>query len=203
MIYPTKPERTKLMRKNIIKKALSIALASTFVVSSLNVNIIEADAQSIDDRTAYIIYSDNLPFIETISEKSDELAAPILEKNNILLADLTAEQAEEIIANGYQVEKDTELTASSEEAFNEDDYTQSLNQWNLDAINLPEVTVPSVERIKIALLDSGVEFTEDIHIEQRQCFVTEDQYVSPLWDDATGHGTALAGLIGAKKIRKV
>lgn len=199
MIYPTKPERTKLMRKNIIKKALSIALASTFVVSSLNVNIIEADAQSIDDRTAYIIYSDNLPFIETISEKSDELAAPILEKNNILLADLTAEQAEEIIANGYQVEKDTELTASSEEAFNEDDYTQSLNQWNLDAINLPEVTVPSVERIKIALLDSGVEFTEDIHIEQRQCFVTEDQYVSPLWDDATGHGTALAGLIGAKK----
>lgn len=179
-------------------KALSIILTSIFVLGSIDAKVVEVSAISAEESNLYTVYSENISYSKNKFLKSDDLAVSILEKNNIMLASLTNEQADELRANGYLVEKDIELEASNEKALNEDENIL-INQWNLDAINLPVEVDPSIEQVKIALLDSGVEFTEDIDIAGRVCFVTEDQDISPLWDDSTGHGTAMAGLIGANK----
>lgn len=56
----------------------------------------------------------------------------------------------------------------------------------------------AASQIKIAIIDSGVSATEDISIAERKCFVDGEENISPLWEDVTGHGTAIAGMIAAK-----
>lgn len=50
-------------------------------------------------------------------------------------------------------------------------------------------------KVKIALLDSGVDFTDTIDVEERVNFVENYEESNPLFDDLSGHGTATAGII--------
>ena len=56
------------------------------------------------------------------------------------------------------------------------------------------------DTVKVAMLDSGVDFTQTINVEERQDFTDCDsEEENPLWDDLTGHGTGVAGLIVSDK----
>ncbi|MDE6433131.1 MAG: S8 family serine peptidase [Lachnospiraceae bacterium] len=70
-------------------------------------------------------------------------------------------------------------------------------QWNLSAIHLPEEDMGKGQ-IKIAVLDSGVSFDEDIPIVERIAISEGEMTDNVLFDDTTGHGTGLAGIIGAQ-----
>jgi len=52
--------------------------------------------------------------------------------------------------------------------------------------------------VRIGLLDSGVSFTSDIDIEENISCIPGDEEENILFDDTLGHGTGMAGIIGAK-----
>lgn len=77
--------------------------------------------------------------------------------------------------------------------------TASTNpeQWNLEAIGA-DTSKAKPSGVKIEVLDSGVSYTDDINIMGEVNLVPGEEEVSPMFIDANGHGTGIAGLIGAK-----
>ena len=77
------------------------------------------------------------------------------------------------------------------------DRDESELQWNLSAIHLPE-NKGEGEVIKVAVLDSGVSYDEDLPISERIMLVDGVEVENVLFDDTTGHGTGVASIIGAQ-----
>lgn len=50
------------------------------------------------------------------------------------------------------------------------------------------------DRVRIAILDSGVDYNTDMNIAATFSLVPGEKDMSPLFMDATGHGTSVAGL---------
>ncbi len=73
--------------------------------------------------------------------------------------------------------------------------TEELNQWYLDAINLGNDSFLADKDVMVELIDSGVSYSESINNTQRYDLL--DDEIDVLFDDTAGHGTALAGMIGA------
>lgn len=53
-------------------------------------------------------------------------------------------------------------------------------------------------RIKVALIDSGVDLFEDIEVEEYINLIPGEEEVLPLFWDTSGHGTSIAGVIAAR-----
>lgn len=71
------------------------------------------------------------------------------------------------------------------------------SEWNLNAVHADSISASGAGNIKVAILDSGVAITEDIEIAGRVDLVNEES-MSYLCEDMTGHGTAVASIIAAK-----
>lgn len=54
-------------------------------------------------------------------------------------------------------------------------------------------------KVRVALIDSGIDYSQDIEVKMRKNFIPGEDEVSILYEDSTGHGTSIAGMIGAKK----
>lgn len=113
-------------------------------------------------------------------------------ENLLTDVELTDSEAKRI-AKRYSVlavEKDVILTGDVAET--SDDATI---QWNLDAIGVTgaETSVVNANKVKVAIIDSGVSFTGDIFVSESADFVN-DGNENPLFDDASGHGTAILEL---------
>ncbi len=54
-------------------------------------------------------------------------------------------------------------------------------------------------KIRIAVLDSGVDHANDIHLAETISLVPGEEGMSPLFMDGTGHGNSVAGLIAAEE----
>ncbi len=77
----------------------------------------------------------------------------------------------------------------------------SANEWNVRMIHADKTKKSSTKkRIKIAILDSGVDYGTDINIEPSNTIslIPGEEEMSPLFMDGTGHGNSVAGLIAAK-----
>ena len=80
-----------------------------------------------------------------------------------------------------------------------------LNQWNLEAVNMPDdqlvADTASGSAVKVAVMDSGITPLSGIEIAGTVDFANlgEDNVnENPLFDDPSGHGTGIAGMIAAK-----
>ena len=72
-------------------------------------------------------------------------------------------------------------------------------EWNLDMISSDGDTIvsESAEPVKVAVLDSGVEWLSDIDLKGDVNLVIEEQDVPSYMCDMTGHGTAVASIISS------
>ncbi|WP_051684982.1 S8 family peptidase [Clostridium sp. KNHs205] len=52
-------------------------------------------------------------------------------------------------------------------------------------------------RVKVAIIDSGVDYTEDIEVYMRKNFIPGEDGISVLYEDSLGHGSSVAGIIAA------
>ncbi|MCR5737587.1 MAG: S8 family serine peptidase [Eubacterium sp.] len=73
-------------------------------------------------------------------------------------------------------------------------------EWNIQAINAEESyqTSKKYDKIKVAVLDSGLDFDTEIPAVEKQDFLGDDE-LHPLYQDMTGHGTAVASVICANE----
>lgn len=73
-------------------------------------------------------------------------------------------------------------------------------EWNIDILNLENGgRKPADTKIRVAVIDSGMDANEDIEVTERKNFVPGQEGISPVYEDCTGHGTSVAGIIAAKK----
>lgn len=73
-------------------------------------------------------------------------------------------------------------------------------EWNIQCLNAERSYEESrkLKRIKVAVLDSGLDYDEDIPYVEREDFLGAEE-LHPLFQDLTGHGTSVASLICASK----
>lgn len=55
-----------------------------------------------------------------------------------------------------------------------------------------------IQPVKVALIDSGVNYSSDIDVVERKNFIPGHEEISILYEDVSGHGTNIAGVIAAK-----
>ncbi len=76
--------------------------------------------------------------------------------------------------------------------------------WNIVSVGSEEGGILTIDEdaaldpVKVAILDSGVDYTEDIDVYMRKNFIPGEDGISVIYEDISGHGTSVAGIIAAK-----
>jgi len=187
-----------------INKFFSIVLTIILLIPSsiITANDIKTDAKQ---ERNYIVVASNKASYDRIRRQNlgkvsnnGNLEANILERSNLLVVSMTRSEAEALARTDgvITVEEDIIVTASSYAMEERDNY-----EWNILAVHAtPDETKDSntnVDSIKIAVLDSGISITDKLNIRQYVNLVTEEEYITQYDNDGTGHGSAVAGIIGA------
>lgn len=196
------------MRKNIFNKIISTGLIAAMALSgnmciyakeSNNnyTNVTEDTKQATEN---CVIDCNNKFIYDKVCSIVDEDAitdSAILEENNVIALRLSEDEKEKIMDLGISVEDDDFVEGSVyDEEFSADDEGTDRDDWNMRSIEVvPEEKDESKEKIKIAIIDSGIDFNENINVVERKNFLDDD--VLPLYEDNTGHGTAIAGIIAS------
>ena len=145
----------------------------------------------------------------------NSLAEDNLENNNMVAVTLTASEAEELKEKPEIafVEEDIEVKAcgktnsvnymkrAHEKKESRIKENKSQSQWNMRMINRDKIKKEKKlgkKKIKVAVLDSGVDYWDDIDLAESLTLVPNEEEMSLLFMDATGHGNSVAGLIAAK-----
>lgn len=73
-------------------------------------------------------------------------------------------------------------------------------EWNIKCLNAEKSYEESknLKKIKVAILDSGLDYDEDLPAVEKKDFLGEEE-LHPLYQDMTGHGTSVASLICARE----
>lgn len=76
---------------------------------------------------------------------------------------------------------------------------KSKHEWNIRIIHADklEKKKPNASKVKIAILDSGIDYGNDIELAASITLVPGEEEMSPLFMDGSGHGNSVAGLIAA------
>ena len=123
----------------------------------------------------------------------------IAEEENVITASLTKAEATSVAGmdETLYVEEDLDVVACG---INDSGDEAGTGEWNLQMIEAhgQEADAASVASVKVAVIDSGVSYSDDINVVERKNFVEGDGKVSILYEDGSGHGTAIAGIIGAR-----
>lgn len=194
------------MKKKVFNKIIGLSLVTAMVLSgnvcidaknSGNNRVVKEDCAG-QTKGNYVIDCGNEHLYDKVCSIVDEDAAAdsaILEENNVIALQLSENTKERITALGVSVEYDecVEGAVYNDVAQKEN---KDRNDWNMRSVEVvPEDVDDSREKIKIAVIDSGIDFNESINVVERKNFL--DDAVSPLYEDNTGHGTAIAGIIAS------
>lgn len=73
-------------------------------------------------------------------------------------------------------------------------------EWNIKCLNAEKSYEESknLKKIKVAILDSGLDYDEDLPAVEKKDFLGQEE-LHPLYQDMTGHGTSVASLICARE----
>lgn len=76
--------------------------------------------------------------------------------------------------------------------------------WNWQAIHAKKEKQGKkknvqVDKVKVALLDSGVDLFNDIEVKESINLIPKEEEVLPLFWDTSGHGTSIAGVLAAQE----
>ncbi|MCL2083472.1 MAG: S8 family serine peptidase [Oscillospiraceae bacterium] len=80
-------------------------------------------------------------------------------------------------------------------------------EWNMQVVAAndidEELLMTDIAKTKVAVLDSGVDMVRGIELADTINLVPEEQYVSPLFLDVSGHGTSIASIIAGNPENEV
>ena len=180
--------------KNIL--SLSLAFLMTFT-ATLSSSALTDETVFAGEKETYVILTETAKEGKEIISDHDGKA---LYSNEAVSCELTERQADKLEDQPgvLAVSEDIILTGTGKKSKNKKFIKNDApEQWNLDAIGVSESDAKS-SNVKIEVLDSGVSYTDDINIQSSVNLVPGEEEVSPMFVDANGHGTGIAGLIGAK-----
>ncbi len=72
------------------------------------------------------------------------------------------------------------------------------DEWNIKMIKAENVNSYSANKIKVAILDSGIDYLDGINVVKRKNFIDKYEGMDVLYEDMSGHGTSIASVMAAK-----
>ncbi|MBQ9983907.1 MAG: S8 family peptidase [Lachnospiraceae bacterium] len=207
------------------KRFIAMTMAIVLSVSAIGVPV---KAQEMTQEYVVMVENDKgQDIIESEYEKIDNLCSEETEIKDVAVLELTHKEAEALEDNRNiaLVEENISFEASGkrkneknsnkkkdisseyelkmvqkEERVQEECAVDAKEQWNIDAINANDKEYEQgADKIKVAILDTGVSATEDIDVAGRVNFIEGEEEVNPLYEDISGHGTSVASVIAAKE----
>lgn len=203
---------SKIVCKCKRRKKAFFSVAITLSMTMTNGMVLYAGENSnyilTDEKQAYFAVADDensYNYLIQLSENEGEQPKQ-LEENCMALLNLTDKEADRIekIQGIASLEKNILFTANEVVPIDEDAVDKFIesaekidfSQWNLEAIHLPEDSSLTGEHVKIAILDSGISYTDNIKV-QEYVDLIDSCNENPMFDDTTGHGTSMAGVVAA------
>lgn len=194
------------------KKAAAIVLSFSMVASTWMPAATVQATEYEESTTEYVVQLEDAQSVEEVLEENAEAVSEKeesddLKEEQVLVLNLTPSEAEalenredvvsieeNIIFQGSSAEVE-EPTAKKKAVVGKD---MREEQWNLKAIHLPQEREENQEEIKVAVLDSGVSFDKDVPVEGNIAISDVLESENVMFDDASGHGTGIAGMIAAQ-----
>ncbi len=196
------------MSVSVIRKVLSVIM----IMIMLNVTVTyfympakrEVQAEKKQD---YLVVTENFYDLNNlgVDSKVDTIVKEsLVNGQNVGVVSLTAKEVKRIKDRKeiISIEKDNVVTASKtfggRKVIRKQENLKKQKRWNTEIIKVNKVEKSQkVDKIKVAILDSGIDYANDIDIKESINFVDNGE-VSPLYVDITGHGSSVAGIIAAK-----
>lgn len=195
-----------------------MTLAVMLTVSFFGSSALKVSAKDVSEEKPYVIIMKDEEACVEVSEivgQDVQLETFELSENNMIVEELTANEARMLKAQGdVLIEEDIVLSANvalteakqkkidlyeklekEEKAYEAED---SEYEWNLQAIHAEDFVENDgmeSQKVKVAILDSGVDYVSGINLEGQVNLVEEEQYLPVMFQDLTGHGTGIAGIV--------
>ena len=197
------------------------SVAVSLFLGSMPMNCSAGYVQASNEKKPYIVCTKGLKQLEKITNDYEEAedvglyAENQLQENKMASVYMTESEAEGLLdKTGVSfVEEDAVVEAAGTEkhpkkyhAKKEKKIKENKSdvEWNVRMVNGNSRTVKECkkegakkEKIKVALIDSGVDYGNDIDLAGWVTLVPGEEDMNPLFMDATGHGNSVAGLIAA------
>lgn len=197
------------MRKTLGNKIMATALMAAMVVGNIGISGPQVSKAETNMKSAsYIVKTEQTEEILQKYGTSDTIsdnAANLAEKNDLVSVQMSEDELQE--AKGKKqiefVEEDAMVSACTEEkeAHEKELIVHKTNtkdtEWNMQMIHAEEKTEQPKHKVKVAVLDSGVDYGNDIDLAYTITLVPGEEEMNPLFMDGTGHGNSVAGLIAA------
>ena len=161
--------------------------------------------QEMPEAQEYLVYmGEETEMSATLNDDltdEDSLEDTLLQDAGVVCMELTRAEVKELKSEGALVEENIWFEGSFEEEAEEEEiqaiWEVAESEWNRRAAGAEGIPAGAGDGIRVAILDSGVDVTEDIDVAERVSLL-DDAGSSYFCEDMTGHGTAVASVIGAK-----
>lgn len=138
---------------------------------------------------------------ETVSENAENC----MEKEKVAVCQMTGIQAKQLQEQEgvLRVERDTTVQANGRiqnRPVRKSKQSKLKKEWNMAMIRNDAAVEKKVsDKVKVAVIDSGVDFGNDVELRNYIDLVPGYEECLPYYIDITGHGSAVAGIIAAEE----
>lgn len=160
---------------------------------------VKADSTHID---RYVVVSSNKKVGKTISKIDENYDESEGKHQYIYCFEADESQLDNVEKlSNVTVSKDITVSAcggnNKTKKYRKNNKSKKIIEWNKKIINcIPKQKNQIDNKINVAVLDSGIDFSEDINVKESIDFVTEGNEYN-IFSDITGHGTSVAGIIAS------
>ncbi len=186
------------------KRCIAILMVMAVMLSGIYVNPASEDKmiRAKEKPEEYIVMpTDGDTDLEEVTEDLRE-AEVVVNDGELAVCEMTKEEAEQLrMEKDVLVEKNSEIMTSAKDTKKQkkDKMKSDKAEWNMRAVHAAKASEKKTgEKVKIAVIDSGVDDYNDIELVESINFIPGEEELSPLYVDITGHGSSVAGIITAK-----
>lgn len=187
---------------------LVLALFFSIVMGGKQIKKAYAHYAMLEEEKDYIVVTNNESTFNTINKKYDEVKSEseetteTLQDNNVMVTEIKLREANQLVneKNIIAVEENYEVKATGNiDVDNLTGIEQDSEEWNINMINAKSGDNMNVtNKIKVAILDSGVEYSERLNVVSRKSFLPGEVPGNEVFEDISGHGTSVAGVLAAR-----
>ncbi len=139
----------------------------------------EKEAAALDKEKDVFVEEDIILSGSTVEDSIEELTLEEAKKRKQEIKQKKREDLEKL-------EEETEIKNEEEPEY----------EWNIQAVNADDAAEEAaVRKVKVAVLDSGVDYVTGINLAGYVNFIEGEEELSPIFQDLTGHGTGIASII--------
>ena len=200
-----------------MKKQMALLLSTALVVSSIwwhggevtsarevKKDISEAlqknDKQEKKEKHLISVANDEI-YNYLVEQFAAEEMTELADTANVLSVELTEEASVALAEISEIIVEEEQQAVACEKKGTEakKDKKENTAEWNMEMIHAASGQ-QSNGSINVVILDSGIDVSENIDVVEHKNFVEEDEDVFTLYEDITGHGTAVAGIIASREV---